>query len=157
VDIDTFLETFAERDLKLSVSVAEDLPGRTPETMDALFHLPLLALAAMIIARRTPFPTFSLGRKVAMLLIEHFAALRGANHVLETSITLRRRCADALAFLEAANLVSISGDHKRNVSLTDAGKKHVDAAARDASDLGLLVRQLRTSQERLKARIGDDG
>lgn len=157
MDIDTFLESFAERDLKLSVSVAEELPGRTPETMDALFHLPLLALAAMIIARRAPFPTFSLGRKVAMLLVEHFAALRGANQVLETSVTLRRRCADALAFLEAAHLVSISGDHRRNVSLTEAGKKHVDAAGRDASDLGSLVRQLRTSQERLKARIGDEG
>src|ERR1700721_320638 len=125
--------------------------------MDGLFHLPLLALPAVGIARATSFPTFSLGRRVAMLLIEHFAALRGANHVLETSVTLRRRCADALAFLEAAKLVSISGDHRRNVSLTEAGKKQLDAAGRDASDLGLLVRQLRTSQERLKARIGDDG
>jgi hypothetical protein len=124
--------------------------------MDALFHLPLLALAAMIIARQTPFSTVSLGRNVAMLLVEHFAALRNPSHGLETSLTLRRRCADALAFLEASNLVSISGP-QRFVSLTDAGKKHIDTAARDATDLGLLVRQLRTSQERVKARVGHVG
>jgi hypothetical protein len=156
VNVDAFLESLAERDLKLSVAVADEFPGRTPETMDALFHLPLLALAAMIIARRSSFPTVSLGRNVAMLLVERFSALSNASHGLEASVTLRRRCADALAFLEAANLVSVSSDHQRNVSLTDAGKKHVDAAARDATDLGLLVRQLLTSQERVKARIGND-
>jgi hypothetical protein len=157
VDVDAFLESVTEPDHKLSVSVEVDLPGRSPEMMDAMFHLPLLALAAMIIARRSPFPTISLGRDVAILLVEHFVALRSAPHVLEASITLRRRCAEALAFLETANLVSISPDQQRQISLTDAGKRHVDSAARDATDLGLLVRQLRTSQERVKARNGNDG
>ena len=47
-------------------------PGRAPETMDALFHLPLLALAVMVIARRKPSGPSALGRNVAMLLVEHF-------------------------------------------------------------------------------------
>jgi hypothetical protein len=156
VDVDAFLASLADPDLKLSISVIDEWPGRTPETMDALFHLPLLALSAMIIARRTPFSTVSLGRYVAMLLIEHFSALRNNPHGLEVSITLRRRCADALAFLEAANLVRISRNEQRDISLTDAGTKHIDAASRDATDLGLLVRQLRISQERVKARLGND-
>jgi hypothetical protein len=124
--------------------------------MDALFHLPLLALAAMIIARRTPFRTAVLGRNVAMLLVEHFAALRRSPHGLETSLTLCRRCADALAFLEAAGLALISQDRQRIVTVTQAGKNHIDRAARDATDLGLLVRQLRINQERVMARIGDE-
>jgi hypothetical protein len=156
MDVDAFLESVAGADMKLSVPIMDTAPGRAPETIDALFHLPLLALAAMIIARRTPFRTVSLGRNISMLLVEHFTALRQAPHGLETSVTLRRRCADALAFLEAAGLVTISKDQQRNVSLTEEGKRHIDHAARDATDLGLFVRRLRSSQERVKARMGDD-
>jgi hypothetical protein len=110
----------------------------------------------MVIARRTPFQTVELGRSVAMLLIEHFGALRRLEHGLDTSLTLRRRCADSLAFLEAAGLVMVSTDQRRVIELTLAGRTHIDRAARDVSDLGLLIRQLRISQERVRARIGSD-
>ncbi len=153
MDVDAFLQRVSSADIRLPAPDA-NTPGRAPETMDALFHLPLLALGAMIIARRTPFRTAVLGRSVAMLLVEHFGALRHSPHGLETSLTLRRRCADALAFLEAAGLVMVSEDRQRNVTLTPAGKNHIDRAARDATDLGLLIRQLRTNQERVTARIG---
>jgi len=156
MDIDTFLESVAATDMKISVPGLGNAPSRAPETLDALFHLPLLALAAMVIVRRTPFRTVLLGRNISMLLIEHFTALRSAPHALETSITLRRRCADALAFLEAAGLATVSADNQRIVSLTQAGKNHIDRAGRDTSDLGLLVRRLRMSQERVTARTGDE-
>jgi len=156
MDVDTFLESVAATDMKLSARSADINPGRAPETMDALFHLPLLALAAMIIARRAPFRTIFLGRNVTMLLIEHFTALRHSPHGLETSLTLRRRCADALAFLEAAGLTTISHDRQRIVTLTQAGKSHLDRAARVATDLGLLIRKLRINQERVMARTGDE-
>ncbi|WP_213806602.1 hypothetical protein [Granulicella sp. dw_53] len=119
--------------------------------------MPLLAISVMIIARRTPFCTVALGRCVAALLVQHFSALRRSTHGLETSITLRRRCADALAFLEASKLVSVSDDRDRTVALTDGGKKQIDGGMREESDLGLLMRQLRISQERVKARFGADG
>lgn len=156
MDVDAFLESVSSTDIRLPAPDADITPGRAPETMDALFHLPLLALAAMIIARRTPFRTALLGRNVAMLLVEHFAALRHSPHGLETSLTLRRRCADALAFLEASGLAVISQDPQRIVTLTQAGKNHIDRAAHDATDLGLLLRQLRINQERVRARIGDE-
>lgn len=69
-------------------------------------------------------------------------------------MTLRRRCADALAFLEITCLVKVSEDDARNVSLTDIGRRHLQKAFRDKGDLGLLVRQLRTNHERAKARGG---
>lgn len=156
MDVDAFLESVSAAGLRLPSSGPGAPPGRAPETMDALFHLPLLALAAMVIARRTPFRTIVLGRSVAMLLVEHFGGLRHSRHGLETSLTLRRRCADALAFLEAAGLVTVSQDRQRVVTLTQAGKTHIDRSGRDASDLGLLIRQLRINQERVKARIGDE-
>jgi hypothetical protein len=156
MDVDAFLESVAATDMRLSAPGADRTLGRAPETMDALFHLPLLSLAAMIIARRAPFRTVALGRSVAMLLVEHFTALRHPPHVLETSLTLRRRCADALAFLEAAGLATVSEDGQRTVTLTQEGKNHIDRAARDRTDLGLLVRRLRSNHERVMARFGDE-
>lgn len=156
MDVDAFLESVSASGLRLTAAGTGALRARAPETMDALFHLPLLALAMMVIARRTPFRTLALGRKVAMLLVEHFTALRRSPHGIETSLTLRRRCADALAFLEAAQLVAVSPDSRREVTLTQGGKRHFDRAAREANDLGLLIRELARNQERVKARIGGD-
>jgi len=156
MDVDAFLESVSATGLRLPVPAAP-APGGAPETIDALFHLPLLALAVIVIARRTPFPTSALGRSVAMLLAENFKALNRSEHGLTTSLTLMHRCADALAFLEAAGLVSVSQDRRRVITLTPAGKRHLDRAGQDdKTDLGLLIRQLRTNQERVKARAGDD-
>ena len=158
MDVDTFLEQVSGSRIRLPVPPGDGKVGRAPETVDALFHLPLIALAIIVIARRTSFRTVSLGSNVAMLLVEHFSTLSRSPHGLETSLTLRRRCADALAFLEAAGLAAISEDDQRHISLTQAGKKHLDqTASRDKTDLGLLVRQLRISQDRAMARAGDVG
>lgn len=157
MDVDAFLESVSAANLRLSAAGGDSLRARAPERMDALFHLPLLALTVLVIARKTPFRTMALGRSVAMLLVEHFKALQRSPHGLETSLTLRRRCADALAFLEAANLVSISTDSRREITLTTEGKKNLDRGARDPNDLGLLIRELLRNQERVKARVGGDG
>jgi hypothetical protein len=155
MNIDAFLERISERNLSLPAT-RESTTGRAPERVDALFHLPLLALAVMVIARRKPFRTTVMGSEVALLLTEHFTALKHTPHALETSLTLRRRCADALAFLEAAGLVVISPDRLRTVTLSSASKSNLDRATRDATDLGLLVRQLKVTQDRVIARIGDE-
>jgi hypothetical protein len=97
-----------------------------------------------------------MGRSVALLLIEHFTALQRSAHGLEMSLTLRRRRADALAFLEAAGLAMVSQDRQRVVTLTPAGKAHLDRSARDGTDLGLFVRQLRIHHDRVRARLGDE-
>jgi hypothetical protein len=154
--VDEFLASASATDIRLSVTDSGTIPGRAPETIDALFHLPLLALAVMVIARRSPFRTVVLGRNVTMLLVEHFSALKHSPHGLESSLTLRRRCADALAFLEAAGLAIVSQDRLRTITLSQAGKSHIDHAVRDATDLGLFVRQLRNNQDRVLARIGDE-
>jgi hypothetical protein len=154
MNVDAFLESVSGKDLRLRPDDATALRARAPETIDALFHLPLLALAMMVIARRTPFQTGAMGRRVALLLTEHFTALRRSPQGLQTSLTLRRRCADALALLEAAGLVTVSSDGRREVALSPSGKQHLDKISRDGSELGLFVRQFRGNQERVKARTG---
>ena len=157
MDIDAFRESVLAADWRLAPAGAGALRARAPEAVDALFDLPLLALAVMVIARRTSFRTVALGRGVAMLLAEHFSALRRSPHGLETSLTLRKRCAAALALLEAAGLVTVSADPRREVALSPVGTRHLDHAARESTDLGLLIRGLMQSQERVKARVGNDG
>jgi hypothetical protein len=154
MDVDAFLETVSTSQLRLRAAGAGELRARAPERMDALFHLPLLAFAIIVIARKTPFRTIALGRNVALLFVEHFKALQRSPHGLETSLTLMRRCADALAFLEAARLVTVSPGTLREISLTAEGKRHLDRAARDTGDLGLLVRGLMRNQSRAEARVG---
>lgn len=155
MNVDAFLERISERNLSLPAT-RQSSTGRAPERIDALFHLPLLALAVMVIARRKPFKTTVLGSNVALLLTEHFTGLKHTPHALETSLTLRRRCADALAFLEAAGLAAVSPDRLRIVTLSGEGKANLDQATRDSTDLGLLVRQLKVTQDRVMARNGDE-
>ena len=156
MDVDAFLSLVSTNDIRLSVPSDDVARVRPPEKADALFHLPLLALAIMVIARHSSFQTVALGRTIAVLLVEHFSALRKSPHGLETSVTLRRRCADALAFLEAAGLITVTDDGLRFVSMTPAGKSHFDFALRDKTDLGMFVRQLRRSHARALVRIGDE-
>ena len=63
MNVDAFLERISERNLSLPAT-RESTTARAPEKIDALFHLPLLALAVMIIARRKPFRTAVLGSQL---------------------------------------------------------------------------------------------
>jgi hypothetical protein len=155
MDLDGFLQHVSDPTLRLPILNQRISTTRAPERADALFHLPLLALAIMAIARRKPFQTVKLGTTVSRLLIERFTALRHAPRAFERSVTLRRRCVDALVFLETVGLVVVSQDTRRVISLTAKGKAEFDAARRAEGDLGLLVRHLRTAEDRVKARVGE--
>jgi hypothetical protein len=156
-DLELFLERAGDMRLRLpgGESYADAATG-APEAVDALFHLPLLALAIMTIARREKLQTVNLGRRIAGLLVEHFGALRNAAHAMDTSLTLRRRCVSALVLLEIVGLVSVSRDRWRFIELTPVGKKCLDEARLPATDLGLLVRGLRIAQDKSAARIGTE-
>ena len=118
--------------------------------------MPLLALSILVTARKKSFRTMHMGRIVAAVLTDLFIALRRSTQGLETSLTLRRRCAEALAFLESAQLVIVSDDEKRFVTLTDTGRLHLARSLRDTTDLGLLMRRLGTALDRGTAREGRD-
>ncbi len=156
-DLQLFLERAGDTRLRLPDVRADQPRIGAPETVDALFHLPLLALAIMTIARRESFQTVNLGRRVAALLVEHFEALRKSAYAMETSLTLRRRCVSALVFLEIVGLISVSRDRRRTIELTQVGKESFDKARQGTSDLGMLVRGLRIAQDRSAARLGTDG
>ena len=154
-DLEQFAERAGELHLRLPAGKAYARAAtEAPETVDALFHLPLLAVAIMTVARREKFQTINLGRRIAVLLVEHFAALRHSAHAIDTSLTLRRRCVSALLLLELVGLVTVSRDRWRFIELTPAGRKSLDEARQKVDDLGLLLRGLRIAQDKSSARIG---
>ena len=156
MDIEAFRASVAGTVLGLRPVDPAEVRTRVPETVDALFHLPLLALAILTVARSNPFRTVNLGRNVATLLVERFYALRRSAHALEDSLTLRRRCVNALVLLEIVGLVAVSRDRKRIVTLTPAGKRQIDKARAASTDLGLLIRSLSVSYSKATARRDAD-
>jgi hypothetical protein len=152
MDIEALLAKIGDADIRLPVPNALPTLTRAPEAVDALFQLPLLALAIMTAARMKPFQTVALGKTVSRLLVERFAAL--GDRTLERSVTLRRRSVEALVFLEAAGLAIVSEDDRREIALTADGKARLDRARRGDGDLGRFLRQLRSAQDRAVARVG---
>ena len=155
MDLDALLERVANADIRFPVPDGRVAETSAPETVDALFHLPLLALAIMTAARHKPFPTVALGRTVARLLVARFAALRDTPTILERSVTMRRRAVEALVFLESAGLVAVSRDDRREISLTDAGKTRLDRARRAQDERGFVLKQLRSAHDRAVATQGN--
>jgi hypothetical protein len=75
-------------------------------------------------------------------LVHHCDALRIARGRIQWSVLLRRRCADALVFLENVELVTIRSTPSRTVTLTDTGRHFIARLRGRADEAGVLVRQL---------------
>ena len=155
MDLDVLLQRLGAEDVRFPVADRRIAEASAPGSVDALFHLPLLALAIMTAARNEPLATVALGRTVARLLVARFAALRDSPTTLERSVTMRRRVVEALVFLESASLVAVSGDDKRVISLTQEGKTKLDRARRVQDEKGFFLKHLRGAQGRALAQWGD--
>jgi hypothetical protein len=113
-------------------------------TVDGLFHTPLLALTILVIARarRAGLPTTDLATWTLGTLVKHFEALRLARGRIQWSVVLRRRCADALVFLENVGLASVRETPVRTAHISANGRDFILKLARTADEGGVLVRQL---------------
>jgi len=113
-------------------------------TIDGLFQTPLLALTILVVARdrRSGLPTTDLATWTLGTLVKHFEALRIARGRIQWSGLLRRRCADALVFLENVGLASVRETPFRTVHISANGRAFVLNLIRGAGEEGVLVRQL---------------
>jgi len=113
-------------------------------TIEGLFHVPLLALTILVIARarRSGLPTRDLATWTVGTLVKHFEALRLARGRIQWSVVLRRRCADALVFLENVGLAGVREVPMRTVYISTSGRDFILKLARAADEAGVLVRQL---------------
>lgn len=121
---------------------------------DAVLFPPLLALTTLLVAgaRKKDLRAAEAPLWTAASLTEHFVGLGTLAPKLERSVAVRRRCADALVFLENANLVEVGPAPDRIVACTPAGNGFVRDAKKRLDDLGLLVRGLAKAHATVTAR-----
>jgi hypothetical protein len=122
----------------------EGLARASSSAVDGLFHTPLLALTILVIARarRGGLPTSDLATWTLATLVKHFESLRLARARIQWSVLLRRRCADALVFLENVSLAGVHTAPQRTVQVTVQGRDLIGKLSRAADEAGALVRQL---------------
>lgn len=142
--LDELVEIASEQNVRIRVNTGA-LSRVTDDTIDGLFHVPLLALAILVIsgARKGGLLTADVGSWTLATLSKHFEGLKLSRSHLRWSVLLRRRCADALVFLEEAGFVVVHEAPARIAVATLPGRDFLRRAAERADEIGVLTRQLR--------------
>lgn len=139
MNYDSFFEEV--RDKNIEIRFDNELGGPTTRlSNEALFHLPLLAITILMLAKDRKKPRIDeLGQLVGECFERTFSGFKGSSQHLGWSANLRVRTVRALTFLESAGLVTVQGVTKR-ISATPGGKNVIDAALRGNSDLAYTLR-----------------
>jgi hypothetical protein len=114
---------------------------------EGLFHVPLLALCILIVGqgKKGDLCTADLAAWTGATLGNHFSGIGAARRKLEWSLQHRRRCADALVFLENVGLVRVIEGAARSVRCTDTGYEFVRKLLHQADETGVFCRGLERS------------
>jgi hypothetical protein len=133
MNFDIFFDALDKNDLALNVG-QEALPQRDINN-EALFQIPLIALVILMMSgsRRKP-KVPELGQFVGESIEASLGGFKGSSKKLGWSANLRVRTVAALRFLEMTNLAEVQNRMGR-ITITDLGKKVINAAMKDDSDL----------------------
>lgn len=112
---------------------------------EVLFHTPIISLAILLIAhslKEGSFTSSDVSNWTGSILAQTFWGPKQANRKLEWSLILRKRCADALVFLESMSLIIVS-EKDRAINLSDKGKDFCKKGLKREDDFGQLTRGIR--------------
>ncbi len=133
------------REVDVHLQVDSERLERVMKTPDEiLFQVPLLALTLLVIARATKgeLRTADMTTWACATLVWHFRGIRDARRRMDWSLALRRRCADALVFLEARGLAAVRETPERRIAASAQGLAFLRTSRKEATELGTLVRAL---------------
>jgi hypothetical protein len=138
VNYEDFFQEIREKGLELKF----DNPGYTPGARlsnEALFHLPLLAITILMLAKGSRKPKIDqIGQLVGECFERTFTGFKGSSQHLGWSATLRVRTVKALTFLETAGLVYIENGR---IAVTLKGKSVIAAGLEaESTDLAYTLR-----------------
>lgn len=141
-------ETFFSEVRKAGLELSFDNPEQTSTprlSNEALFHLPLLAITILMLAKNKRKPRIDeLGQLVGECFERTFVGFKGSSQHLGWSANLRVRTVRALTFLETAGLVTVEG-HTKRMGITPSGKTVIAAALAQDSDLTYTLRVVERS------------
>lgn len=146
ISLDELIARPEVRSIRLRIRTAG--PHASPFTSDALFHAPLLALTILVIcrARREGLVTTDLTTWTLGTLVKHSEVLRIKRATIQWSVPLRTRCVEALMFLESAGMVTVHEVPARTVFMSSLGHEFLRKLEGDASETGVLVRELERAE-----------
>lgn len=138
MNYEAFFQEVKERGVELSFDNRRAVPP-TRLSNEALFHLPLLAITILVFSKDKRKPRINqIGQIVGECFERVFVGFKGSSQYLGWSANLRVRTVRALTFLEAAHLVSVSGNR---AAATEKGKRVLREAFKDEhSDLNFNLR-----------------
>jgi hypothetical protein len=143
--LDDLLAEARGANIQLRVST-EHLDRAARLSADGMFHIPLVALCMLVVAQsqRGTLATSDLAAAwTGATLGRHFSNIQAAHRRLEWSLAHRRRCAEALVFLENVGLVTVNGPSNRQVKCEARGTAMLSDLVRRGDEAGLLVSGLR--------------
>jgi hypothetical protein len=141
--LEDFVVDARVKQLRLQVK-PEHLDRAARSSHEGLFHIPLLAVCILVVARRLKphLRTSELASWTGATLGHHFYGAQAARRKLEWSIQHRRRCADALLFLENIQLARVEETPERHVVCTQAGLDFLAQRARKPDEIGTCFWQV---------------
>ncbi|HYX32754.1 MAG TPA: hypothetical protein VE954_06540 [Oligoflexus sp.] len=141
-DFDNLIEKLAKASVIIRVA-SDDLDEAEPEyNGETLFYEPLIALAVLILTS-IKYGSLQSGRVsfcVSQILATIFPGFSPLKRRLEWSIVLKSRCADALCFLEASDLVKVTTE--RSISITERGRNFLSQRKNADAHFALLARSI---------------
>lgn len=118
---------------------------------EALFQLPLLAMAILTLSKGKRKPKFSeLGQLVGECLERTVSGFKGSSQGIGWSANLRIRTVKALTFLEQSGFVVVDEKDGR-VSIKDKGRNVIDHVTEEATPLAYALSTLERSYENINA------
>lgn len=138
MNYEDFFQEVNESGIELSFDNTESSPPARLSN-EALFHLPLLAITILVLAKNKRKPkAHQIGQLVGECFERTFTGFKGSSQHLGWSANLRVRTVRALTFLEAAGLVDVGVNR---VSATEKGRRVLrDALSDQHSDLNFTLR-----------------
>lgn len=111
---------------------------------EAFFQSPLLSLCITVVSkeRNGQLSTSDAPAWVGATLTRHFDNSTAIRRQLEWSLDYRRRCADAIVFLENIGLIIVSGGDPRHITCTPRADRFLREARLYENEIGVLVRAL---------------
>ena len=148
MNIDMFFQYVKNNNIEMNFDNKEHY-GAHRLSNEVLFQLPFISLTILLLAkdRRKP-KTEEIGQLVGECFENSIRGFKGSTQALGWSANLRMRTVKALTFLETARLVLVDTNNGR-VKITDNGKKIVDAALAQDSNLSINLRKISRSYRNL--------
>ena len=139
-DFDRDVET---ADIRLVVN-SSGLNRALTSSIDTVFHVPLLALCILVVTRgeKGALATSDIAVWTAATLSRYFSTMTESRRRLEWALPHRRRCADALVFLESVQLLRVEERPDRQIECTPEGMTFVREMLARQDEVGFFCRGL---------------